>query len=134
MNLGKMAVLVTAVAATVAAASAAGVSLVRSETARAAPKASRISKDISCVPVQVVVFTTAPRMHVRCASAVGGIVYFAQSTSNSSLAARVLSLLTTAQVAGRTLVIRYDPADTSGAAIGCLISDCRLIQAVGFGR
>jgi len=37
MNLGKMAVLVTAVAATVAAASAAGVSLVRSETARAAP-------------------------------------------------------------------------------------------------
>lgn len=133
MNRRTLAAVATVVIAA-AAISGIGVGLVRSGSASAAPAAARVSKDISCVPVQVVVFTTAPRMHVRCAAAVGGIVYFAQSTSNSALAARVLSLLTTAQVAGRTLVIRYDPADTSGASIGCLVGDCRLIQAVGFGK
>jgi hypothetical protein len=90
--------------------------------------------DTFCTPDQVVVFTNAPRLHVHCAAAVGGISYFAVSTSDQAQAARVLSVISTALIAGRTLVIRYDPNDLSGAAIGCLNSDCRLIQAVGFGK
>jgi hypothetical protein len=90
--------------------------------------------DISCTPVQVAVFTNAPRLHVRCAASVGGINFFALSTANAPLAARVLSILTTAQVAGRTLGIRYDPADTSGTSIGCQANDCRLIVEAWFGQ
>jgi len=89
---------------------------------------------ISCTPVEVAVYTTAPRLHVECAAAVGGVRYFAVSTADAAVAARVLSILTTAQVAGRTLSIRYDPADTSGAALGCQTNDCRLIMAVSFGQ
>lgn len=90
--------------------------------------------DAACTPDEVTVFTTAPRLHVRCAAAVGNIRYFAVSTSDQGQAARVLSVINTALVAGRTLSIKYDPADLSGASIGCLNSDCRLIRAVGFGK
>lgn len=86
---------------------------------------------VSCVPVGVVNYRT--RVHVRCASAIGGVSYFAAPTQDPAFAARVLSVLTTAQVAGRTLSILYDPADLSGTSIGCLAADCRLIRAVGFG-
>jgi len=83
-----------------------------------------------CVPANVAVFET--RVHVKCtASAPGGIQYFAKSTADADEAARVLSLLSIAKVTGRTLDIRYDPADTSGATIGCQTNDCRLIVAVG---
>jgi hypothetical protein len=85
----------------------------------------------SCTPVGVVAY--ARRVHVQCSAPVSGVSYFAASTADPSNAARVLSLISTAQVAGRTLSILYDPADTSGTAIGCQASDCRLIQAVGFG-
>ena len=90
--------------------------------------------DTFCTPDQVVVFTNAPRLHVHCTAAVGGVSYFAISTADQAQAARVLTVINTALVAGRTLVIRYDPADLSGAPIGCQTNDCRLIQAVGFGR
>lgn len=87
---------------------------------------------ISCVPVEVMAYEQ--RIHIRCQTAVGGISYFALSTSNNtSHVARILSVLTTAQVAGRTLGILYDPADLSGQQIGCSNSDCRLILAAGFG-
>lgn len=86
---------------------------------------------ISCTPIGVATYTR--RVHVQCSAAVGGISFFAASTADPSYAARVLSLISTAQVAGRTLSILYDPADTSGTGIGCGSSDCRLIQAVGFG-
>ncbi len=87
---------------------------------------------VSCVPINV---TTYPlRMHVQCQAPISGISYFAASTADTASAARILSILTTAQVAGRTLNVLYDPADTSGTAIGCPSSDCRLIQAVGFGQ
>jgi hypothetical protein len=88
--------------------------------------------DASCVPVQVAVFTN--RLHVRCAAAIGGIHYFAMATSDAALSARVLSVLTTAQVAGRTLGIEYEPSDTTGAAIGCQPADCRVIHGVWFGQ
>jgi hypothetical protein len=87
---------------------------------------------ISCTPVEIMTYRT--RVHVRCASAVGGVTFFAAATQDSAYAARVLSVITAAQVAGRTLSILYDPADQSGATIGCLTTDCRLIRAVGFGR
>ncbi len=87
---------------------------------------------ISCVPVQVMNYR--PRIHVKCAAPVGGIIYFAASTADSGFVNRTLSVLSTAQVAGRTLTILYDPADLSGASIGCQTNDCRLIQAVGFGQ
>jgi hypothetical protein len=83
-----------------------------------------------CTPANVAVFDT--RVHVKCtASSAGGIQYFAKSTADADEAARVLSLLSIAKVTGRTLDIRYDPADTSGATIGCQANDCRLIVAVG---
>lgn len=90
----------------------------------------------SCVPVEVMVYTTGSRrIHVRCSAAVSGILFHALATSDSSTAARVLSVITTAQVAGRTLTILYDPADTTnGPPIGCASSDCRLILAAGFGQ
>jgi len=87
---------------------------------------------VSCTPVQVMTFQG--RIHVRCAASIGGIFFFAVSTQDAQFAARVLSVITTAQVAGRTLTILYDPADLSGAAIGCQNNDCRLIRAVGFGQ
>ncbi|HZY42277.1 MAG TPA: hypothetical protein VFF59_09795 [Anaerolineae bacterium] len=86
---------------------------------------------ISCVSVEVMAYEQ--RIHIRCQTAVGGISYFALGTSNTTHVARVLSVLTTAQVAGRTLGILYDPADLSGQQIGCSNSDCRLILAAGFG-
>jgi hypothetical protein len=98
------------------------------------PAAAALRKDISCNPIDVTVWVTSPRVHVRCASSIGGIQYFAVSTQNSGEAARVLSVLTAAQVAGRTLTISYDPADTSGTKIGCQANNCRLIEAVGFGK
>jgi hypothetical protein len=87
---------------------------------------------VSCTPIQVVTYSS--RVHVRCAAAIGGISFFAVSTSDPANAARVLSVITAAQIAGRTLTILNDPADLSGAAIGCQNADCRLIHAIGFGQ
>jgi hypothetical protein len=98
-----------------------------------APQAANAAPvDGFCTADQVMVWTN--RVHVRCATPVGSIKYFAISTSDQAQAARVLSVINTALVAGRTLTIRHDPADLSGASIGCLTSDCRLIQAIGFGQ
>lgn len=81
-----------------------------------------------CTPIAVAHFDA--RVHVRCSVPVSGIVYFAVPTSNNNRAARVLALLGTALAAGRDITIFYDPADTSGTAVGCAATDCRLIQAV----
>ena len=90
--------------------------------------------DIFCTPNQVVVFTTAPRLHVRCEESFGGVIYFATATADTGQAARILSIIETALVAGRTLIINYDPNDLTGASIGCQTKDCRLIRAIGFGK
>jgi hypothetical protein len=43
-----------------------------------------------------------------------------------------LSVITTAQVAGKKLSIQYDAADaTTGPAFGCLAQDCRVIRGIG---
>ena len=89
----------------------------------------------SCTPSQVVVFTEAPRLQVRCDEAnSGGVIYFALSTNDAAQAGRVLSVIQTALVAGRTLIVSYEPNDLSGAAIGCQSKDCRLIRSIGFGK
>jgi hypothetical protein len=81
-----------------------------------------------CTPVNVGVFDA--RIHVRCSVAVSGIIYFAAPTSNNNRAARLLAILSMAIAASHNLTIYYDPADTSGSAVGCQTSDCRLIQSV----
>jgi hypothetical protein len=87
---------------------------------------------VTCTPVSVA--TLNNRVHVRCAESYGGVDFFAAPTSNPAHAARILSTLSTAQVAGRTLDILYDPADTSGSAFGCGESNCRILLAAGFGQ
>ena len=87
---------------------------------------------ITCTPVEIATYQV--RLHVRCAAAVGGITFFAVGTLDTANASRVLAVLTAAQIAGRTLNILFDPADQSGAAIGCATADCRLIRAIGYGR
>ncbi len=87
---------------------------------------------ISCVPSEIMAFRE--RIHVRCAASINGITYFAVSTSDAAWSARVMSVLNTAQVAGRTVTLLYDPADLSGASYGCQANDCRVILAVGFGQ
>lgn len=83
----------------------------------------------TCTPVRVASFAT--RIHVRCAAAApNGIWYFAYPTSDTANASRFLSLLSTALVAGKQVNVLYDPADTSGAAYGCLAADCRALRAV----
>lgn len=82
---------------------------------------------VTCTPENVAVYSS--RIHVKCTVPIAGIQWFALSTQNSSHAARILSILTAAHVTGRDLSILYDPADTSGTAIGCQANDCRLIVA-----
>jgi hypothetical protein len=98
----------------------------------AAPPANAAPIDVFCTPNQVVVFTEEPRLHVKCEESFAGVIYFATSTTDTAQSARILSVIQTALVAGRTLIVNYDPADLSGAAIGCLTHDCRLIRRIGF--
>jgi hypothetical protein len=86
----------------------------------------------SCTPIEVGL--KDKEVFVRCSGEVGGgISYFGHSTSpDAPAAARILTVLSTALVAGRTLVIFYEPNDTSGDGIGCQASNCRLITGVSF--
>ncbi len=84
----------------------------------------------TCTPSNLAVYDT--RVHVKCAESVGGIQWFAASTADSAKAARVLSVINSAMVTGRTLFINYVPTDTSGASFGCQANDCRIITGIGF--
>ena len=73
----------------------------------------------------------AERIHVRCAQATSaGIVFFAVATANSAHAARILSSLLLAHTAGKTIVVEFDPNDTTGTAFGCSAHDCRRLLSV----
>lgn len=88
---------------------------------------------VSCDPIAVATFEN--RVHVRCAASVGGgISYFARPITDGAETQRYLSTLLAAQVAGRTLSILTDLADTSGATFGCQASDCRRLKAAAFGN
>ncbi len=78
-----------------------------------------------CTPANVAAYPA--RIHVKCTVANAGILYFAYPTRDTANASRFLSLLTSAEVAGKQVDILYDPADTSGSAFGCAASDCRTI-------
>ena len=85
-----------------------------------------------CTAQEAAIFPGS-RIHVLCNPGDGAIVYFALSVANPD-AGRVLSLIEAAVAARRPLGITYDPNDLSGAAIGCINSNCRLIQALGLER
>lgn len=117
------------------------------EMANAAPEASQDEQTsavdaaapedltwVSCTPDEVMAYTDSERIHVLCAESFNGVRYFALGTEDAASVARILSVLTTAQVAGRTLSILYDTDDVSGEAIGCNPADCRLILGAGFGQ
>ena len=97
-------------------------------SAETSPETTEALTWVNCTPTRVASYTS--RIHVRCASAVAGILYFAQSTANANDVARSLSLASTALVTGRDLNILYNPDDTSGTTIGCGATDCRLFTAI----
>ncbi len=91
---------------------------------------------IPCTPIEIATFYNpggpVSRVHVKCASAVNGIDYFAVSTADAVNAQMILSILITAytDAGGKTLSILYDPDDTTGPSFGCLINNCRPIGGV----
>lgn len=107
------------------AASGAAPVLAQDDVSLAAPEAETW---VSCTPLNVGALNN--RIHVRCAESYGGVTYFAMPNDNPAHVARTLSLLSTGQVAGRTLSILYDPADLSGNDWGCAESNCRALHAV----
>jgi hypothetical protein len=90
---------------------------------------SASAKDFTCSPVEAAVFPKS-RVHVRCASGDGPILFFALSVADSEDANRILSISSAALLAKRELLILYDPNDVSGDSIGCLANNCRLIQGI----
>jgi hypothetical protein len=84
-----------------------------------------------CSAQEVAVFPGS-RIHVKCNPGDGPdrqIAYFALSAANPDVS-RVLSLIETAVVSKLPLQIQYELNDLSGAAIGCINANCRLIQGV----
>ena len=57
------------------------------------------------------------------------IYWFAYPTSDSGNASRMLSLFETAKATSSTVTFYFDTNDLSGAAYGCLNTDCRAIWA-----
>ena len=57
------------------------------------------------------------------------IYWFAYPTSDSGNASRILSLFETAKATSSTITFYFDTNDLSGAAYGCLNTDCRAIWA-----
>ncbi len=112
-------------------ASIAAVPVLRSRTAQAAPNSGVL---YTCSPDVVV--SANVRVVAHCASGylISGttttIYWFAYPTSDSANASRMLSLFETAKATGSTLTFYFDTADLSGAAYGCLATDCRAIWAV----
>lgn len=89
--------------------------------------------------LDVEVFTN--RVLVHCSAAlpapgspvINGINWFGVPTTDSASASRFLGVFQTALLSGKTLVLYLDPADTSGAAWGCDVSDCRTLGGATVG-
>jgi hypothetical protein len=86
----------------------------------------------TCQPSLVV--SANVRVVAKCASGYvipGGptIVWFAYPTSDSANASRMLSVFEVANATGATVTFYFDTTDLSGAAYGCLTTDCRAIWA-----
>lgn len=91
-------------------------------------ESSMIPTSVICTPTGAATFSN--RIHIRCAQSFSGVVFFAYRSSDSAGAARYMSMATSALISGRNVRIFYDPADLSGTNIGCLTSDCRLLQGL----
>lgn len=84
---------------------------------------------MSCKPIEAA--TYANRIHVRCEQPIDDrFAFFAAATSDAKFAARALSVIEAAQLGDKFVYILFDPDDLTGAAFGCLNTDCRTIQAV----
>ena len=85
-------------------------------------------------------YFTCPKVDIRewddtvgaillgCIPSDGNIVFFAQSTTDSKRAARVLSMALQAQATGKSLIIGYDPGNVN--TIGCSPDNCRNIENI----
>jgi hypothetical protein len=91
-------------------------------------RASADETSVICTPTGVATFSS--RIHIRCAQSFSGVIFFAYRSSDSKGAARYMSMATSALISGRNVWIFYDPADLSGAKIGCQTSDCRLLRGL----
>ena len=80
-----------------------------------------------------IVVSANVRVVAHCATAYTNgtitISWFAYPTSDSGNASRMLSLFETAKATGSTITLYFDTNDLSGAAYGCLTTDCRAIWA-----
>lgn len=87
---------------------------------------------IAAVQLVAVSQSGEPRVAVRCnASTNGGIQWFSFRTADDPDHARMLlSMLTAAKIAGRTIKLGFDPMDTTGMTWGCGY-DCRpMLQVI----
>jgi hypothetical protein len=86
----------------------------------------------TCTPTSTA--TYAGRVHVRCSQSYAGIQYFAVRTTNPEEAARFLSTVNAALLAGSNVSVLYNTTDTSGNAWGCNQSNCRRAKGVSLKR
>jgi len=113
-----------------AVASVAAVKMLRARSAQAAAPAAGVTW--TCSPDLVV--SANVRVVAHCASGyvidpTTTIFWFAYPTRDTGNASRMLSLFETAKATGSTVTFYFDTTDLSGAAYGCLNTDCRAIWA-----
>ena len=86
----------------------------------------------TCNPDLVVSANVRVVAHCLNGYAISGgptIYWFAYPTSDSANASRMLSVFETAKATSSTITFYFDTNDVSGAAYGCLNTDCRAIWA-----
>lgn len=93
--------------------------------------APMVGTNYTCTPDLVVSANVRVVVHCAVAYTNGSITipWFAYPTSDSANASRMLSVFETAKATGSTVTVYFDTTDLSGAAYGCLNSDCRAIWA-----
>ncbi len=83
---------------------------------------------VRCRPAQVSI--SDKRVHVKCQTGVGGIVYFAAPTDDKGTATNYLAVMLNALSGKKILLVDVVMDDLSGEAYGCKNADCRPISAV----
>lgn len=83
---------------------------------------------IKCMPVQVSV--SDKRVHVKCATGIGTIVYFAAATDDKGTSTNYLMIMLDAISGKKQLLVDVLMDDLTGEPYGCKNADCRPIQAV----
>ena len=85
---------------------------------------------VVCTPSGVATFHSW--IQVRCTQSFSGVSVFAVGADSPTIAARYMTLATSAMVAGRNVRITFDPADQGGPAraAGCSSADCRPLRGL----